>query len=78
MQSFGILVRGRMKAVEFRTNTPEALKTSDIPGVVFFVDSDIFGSQLYTLPFEKLCVKIYGITVSDEWLKEVEGLRTVM
>ncbi|KAK3044478.1 hypothetical protein LTS18_001188, partial [Coniosporium uncinatum] len=78
MQDFGILVRGRMKAVEFRTITPDALKTSDVPGVIFFVDSDTFGGQLYTLPFEDLCVKMYGTTVSDEWVKEVEGLRTVM
>jgi len=78
MQSFGILVRGRMKAIDFRTITPDALKTSDIPGVVFFVDSDVLGSQFYTLPFEDLCVKMYGTTVSDERLKEVEGLRTVM
>jgi len=78
MQSFGILVRGRMKAIEFRTITPDALKTSDVPGVIFFVDSDVFGSQLYTLPFEELCVKIYGTTVSNEWFKELECSRTVM
>jgi len=78
MQNFGILVRGHVKAIEFRTITPDALKTSDIPGVVFFVDSDTFGGQLYTLPFEDLCVKIYGTTVSDEWLKEVECLRMII
>lgn len=54
VQSFGILVRGRMKAIDFRTITPDALRTSDVPGVIFFVDSDIFGSQLYTLPFENM------------------------